>query len=72
MSDTKPAGPTIDQQILQELRRANEFKALELDLKAAELDALQRLVAAPRQRDFIEAIQHWWCPDPSACMRVNY
>lgn len=54
---------TTDEKILAELRRANE-------LKAEELAALQKF--AEPKRDFIEAIQHWWCPDPSARMRISY
>ena len=71
MPDTKLAGPTIDQQILQELRRANELKAAELALKTKERAAIQRLAEQPK-RDFVQAIQHGWCPDPSARMRMNY
>ena len=51
-------------EILEQLKRANELKAMEVA-------ALNRIAEQPK-RDFVQAIQHWWCPDPSACMRMNY
>ena len=29
-------------------------------------------VETPKQRNVLETISHWWCPDKSAHMRVKY
>jgi hypothetical protein len=41
-------------------------------LKEREVRALEQIADRPKQKNVLETISHWWCPDKSRHMRMNY